>query len=391
MSPMSTLDRRQILAMGSATLALSSCTSAGDLAPEPATGTVWTVQPSISLDACFAITIAAASLDVLQARHHEDKRDEIRAALGEEGVDASARLIETLAATGRENTPGAALALIVSAGPLDSLESTIAALSTPGTLEAGFDGTSFFQSETSRADLDVIRGPAARAFRAVAASDFPALWTDTYRPSLEDVQTLTAELDAVDIVAQLRRYLRRPVMPDITIFLTELTEPHGIRIAGQRFITSPNWSSDIVRRNAVHEMIHAFLEPDRPESERIVERLGDEPVLKQIVAAANPAFGYSSIRGVVEEGATQALEAVINEQLGQGRDPAAYWQKQDGGMHLLAAAIYQRMKESGFADRGGDALGWLDDEVAAGRFAGDGISRFAAEVVGPSHVAPWLL
>ncbi len=388
---MTKFDRRQILAMGSATLALSSCTSAGGPEPDSAPGTVWTVQPSISLDACFAVTIAAASLDVLQARHHEDKREEIRAVLGRDAVEASEHLIETLASTGRKNTPGAALALIVSAGPLDSLESTIATLSTPEALKAGFEGTAFYQDETSRADLNVIREPAARAFRAVAASDFPAFWTETYRPSLKEVQTLTAELDAVDIVVQLRRYLRRPITPEIAIFLTELTEPHGIRIAGQRFVTSPNWSTNIVRRNAVHEMIHSFLEPDRPESTRILDRLGREGLVKLIVEKSNPAFGYSSIKGVIEEDATQALEAVINEQLGQARDQGEYWRKQDGGMHLLAAAIYHRMNQSGFAEQGGDALAWLDEEVASGRFSGNRMLELAAAVVGRDHVDAWIL
>lgn len=388
---MSPSNRREFILASFAALSAAVFPLRPDARERPTTGTRWTIKTAIGLDAGFALTIAAADESVLQVRRHLDKRDTLREVLGLNAVRAAETLIAALRAIGATHTPGAELALLASAGSLDSVEAVAATFRTEGALQAGFEGTQFFQTDEARADLEVLRAPAADAFRAVAESDFPEFWRSTWRPSLEaDARLLGADLDAVDVIAALRPYLSRDLDPDIVVFLTELTEPHGIRVAGQRFVTSPNWPSAIVRRNAVHEMIHPFLEPLRPESAAIVDRLSADPLVRAVLRKSDPSFGYSSKRGLVEEGATQALEAVVNERLGQGRSVGEYWRQQDGGMHLLAAAIYARMKESGFADAGGDALAWLDRETRAGRLLGPSLRELAADVVGGDHVRNWV-
>lgn len=137
-------------------------------------------------------------------------------------------------------------------------------------------------------------------------------------------------------------------------------------------------------------MIHPFLEVHRAESDAIVETLSTDPLVRAVLRKSNPSFGYSTARGVVEEGATQALEAIVNERLGHGRSVDEYWRQHDGGMHLLAAAIYARMKQSGFADTGGDALAWLDGEIRSGRLRDASLRDFAAGVVGAHHVRNWV-
>lgn len=388
---MSPSNRREFILASFAALSAAAFPLRSEARERPTTGTRWTIKTAIGLDAGFALTIAAADESVLQVRRHLDKRDTLREVLGLNAVRAAETLIAALRAIGATHTPGAELALLASAGSLDSVEAVAATFRTEGALQAGFEGTQFFQTDEAREDLEVLRAPAADAFRAVAKSDFPEFWRSTWLPSLEaDARLLGADLDAVDVIAELRPYLSRDLDPDIVVFLTELTEPHGIRVAGQRFVTSPNWPSAIVRRNAVHEMIHPFLEPLRPESAAIVDRLSADPLVRAVLRKSDPSFGYSSKRGLVEEGATQALEAVVNERLGQGRSVGEYWRQQDGGMHLLAAAIYARMQESGFADAGGDALAWLDRETRAGRLLGPSLRELAADVVGGDHVRNWV-
>ncbi len=42
----------------------------------------------------------------------------------------------------------------------------------------------------------------------------------------------------------------------------------------------------------------------------------------------------------------QALEAVINEQFGVGRNLREYWKAHDGGMHILTVSIYSQLKQA---------------------------------------------
>jgi hypothetical protein len=47
----------------------------------------------------------------------------------------------------------------------------------------------------------------------------------------------------------------------------------------------------------------------------------------------------------------QALEQIIAERFGMGGDPHRYWREQDGGIHVLAVALYSLMKQNGFPDQ----------------------------------------
>lgn len=383
--------RRRHLLVASAALATSACAPTLRKANERSSKTQWRVGTSIGLDACFAIAIVAASNNVLQVRHHAEKKAALSSALGPKAVEASLRLVRVLSQTGRINTPGPALALIASAGPVDDIDCIVHTLVTPGVLQSGFQETLFWQGQKNQADLVKIQPFAADAFVELKNSNFESWWQTTQRPSLEiSANSLVNELANVDITSELRRFLGRSIEAQIAVFVSALTEPHGVRIAGQQFITSPNWSTAIVRRNAVHEMIHPFLDPSRPESSRIIAMLGKTQVVKSVIAKSNPEFGYSSTQGIIEEGATQALEAIINERLGQARDSAEYWRRQDGGMHILAAALHEGMHRTGFSRSGGDALSWLQKELTLGNFQDNSIRELATRVVGASHVDSWL-
>ena len=352
--------------------------------------TRWRVLPSIGLDAGFALTIAAAGSEVLQAKKHEHRRDALRKALGAEGVAAAQALMETMKRAG-VRVPGAQLALLASTGDVMSLDGVVETFSAKGDFARRFEGTGFFQKPGAFEALERRRPAMAAAYEALARSGFEAHWRAEEEAQLREASLrIGEELAHVDVVTACKRYLATHFDSQITIYLSVLSEPHGIRIVGQRFVTSPNYDTFIVRRNAAHEMLHPLLRAGRPETERILERLREEPLLLAIAEKSNPSFGYSSVRGLAEEGGVQALEAVINERLGQARDQAAYWRKQDGGMHLFAAAAYQLMRDTGFAETGGDMLAWLDRQTAQGRLQGEALQRLAEAVVGRAAVVRWL-
>ena len=352
--------------------------------------TRWTIAPAAGLDACFALVIAAAGPDVLQTRKHKHRRQGLRDILGPDGTAAAERLMQTMAGMGKR-VPGAGLALMASVGGIDTLDNVRHTFATPGVFERGFAGTRFYQRDGALDELEVLRPIAADALDALAAAGFDGMWREQDAPRLlKAAARLGGDLVRMDIIAEHRRYLTRPLDPHVTIYFSELSEPHGIRILGQRFITSPNYAPQTVLRNAVHEIIHPLLDTARAETARILTALEQDDLLVAIVAKSDPKFGYSSIRGLLEEGGTQALEAVINDRLGVARDLPEYWRRQDGGIHLFAAAVYALMRETGFADTGGDMLAWMDGHVRENRLRGPALRRLAASVVGQAAVSSWL-
>ena len=62
----------------------------------------------------------------------------------------------------------------------------------------------------------------------------------------------------------------------------------------------------------------------------------------------NPAFGYNSFEGLIEEDCVQALEQIINEKLEVEVEAHKRWKENDGGMHVFAVALYSVMKEESF-------------------------------------------
>ena len=380
----------------SAALFPAACRSAGETAPPaPATNqTNWTVQPAIGLDACFALTIAAAPESVLQVSHHLSQRDRLRSMLGPDGVAAAETLMQALSRAGRSATPGPGLAYVVSAGDMATLEDVIETFATDGRLAAGLAHDPEYANPRAQENIERVRPIAEAAFRALKVAGYDAMWLTESKPKLAAAAAaLRQELAEVDVISQHRKYLTRAFDPSVTLYVSALSEPHGIKIIGQRFITSPNYSTMIVRRIATHEMMHRLLDPERPETARILARLNEDPLLRAVLAKADTAYGYTSnpdsVRGLVEEGGVQALEAVINEHLDQARDPATYWQHQDGGMHVFAAATYARMHETGFAETGGDFLAWLDEQTAANQLRGEALKRLAASVVGDTALQRW--
>ena len=84
----------------------------------------------------------------------------------------------------------------------------------------------------------------------------------------------------------------------------------------------------------------------------------------------DPSFGYNTAAGYIEEDSVQALEQIVSEQFGVGRDADKYWREQDGGMHVLAVAIYNRYKAA--LKRAPEAYGdWFIRAVEEGELRGD--------------------
>jgi len=139
----------------------------------------------------------------------------------------------------------------------------------------------------------------------------------------------------------------------ITVYMLYYSQPHGIKITGTRFLTDAAWPFEIVLRNAVHEMMHPPYDlPNDNELQNTLFFLKKDDFLMDKVLNHNPAFGYNSFEGYIEEDCVQALEQMINEKLKIEREAHQRWKESDDGMHVFAVALYNVMKEENYNEKG---------------------------------------
>ena len=142
---------------------------------------------------------------------------------------------------------------------------------------------------------------------------------------------------------------------------------------------------------AVEAAMRAYAEKfgEDPELWALLEPLREDPFMRNIVDTHDPAFGYNSFEGIVDEDSAQALDQLVSERLGIAHDAARRWQHSDGGMHMLAAALYHAMKEDGFSETGGVYHDWLKLALQRGLLDPDDNIRRATEIVGEATVQKW--
>lgn len=97
-----------------------------------------------------------------------------------------------------------------------------------------------------------------------------------------------------------------------------------------------------------------------------IERLRGDSFLMDKVEHHNASFGYNSFEGFVEEDVVQASDQIINERLGIANNALTRWTENDGGMHVLAAALYRVMKNERFGGTGESLREFLVRQIEAG-------------------------
>jgi hypothetical protein len=110
-----------------------------------------------------------------------------------------------------------------------------------------------------------------------------------------------------------------------------------------------DWPFAIVLRNAVHEMMHPpFDLANDHELRKALSTFEHDDFLMDKIRNHDPAYGYNTFGGFIEEDCVQALDQVINERMGVAVEPRRRWKESDGGMHVFAVALYSVMKEENF-------------------------------------------
>ena len=192
---------------------------------------------------------------------------------------------------------------------------------------------------------------------------------------------LSSALEPLDVIHWQRKLTGRRFDPAIDIVLLYFSKPHGVRVQGQRFLQSLDYSPNTTARIAAHEMLHPSVDKRSAAGKAALAHLGRDPLIMRIVKDHDPKFGYTSLDGYLDEDLCQALDQQIDEELGIARNPAERWHESDDGIHVLAAGLYGLMREDRWTDRGGSIDRWLEHAANSGRLSPHVLHPVAARVL----------
>ncbi|GAB3415731.1 hypothetical protein [Flindersiella endophytica] len=350
----------------------------------------WDVVSSTGLDA--VLLLGAAAGDVMQAELYPGEIEWARERLSSSGLAALATLDQAMRVEGG-HLVGPTLAYVFSAAPASTLADVIASAAEPR--ERLYDD---LVASPSWADVGMpswerilaLFPAVLTVLRDLEAADFEAWWAASFRqPILDSISRNVKVLEPYDVITEQAKLLGVDLEPRIEVVITQFAQPYGIRVVGQRFIAHHSYDPAVQLRNAAHEIFHPpFDMGDIALWDRLRE-LRSDPWMASIVTNHDPKFGYNSFESIVNEDSTQALDQIVCERLGFAHDRVRRWGTFDGGMHLLAAALFDAMVEDGFAETGGVYGDWLTDALDRGLLTPAEVRRRAALIVGEEPVARW--
>src|SRR5262249_23521657 len=152
-------------------------------------------------------------------------------------------------------------------------------------------------------------------------------WAQAAKPRVEKrIAELSPDLPKYDIIPVIEKYVGFSLPSHtITIYLLAYSEPHGTRVSGLRFLTHISYPFGIVLHNAIHESMHPPYRTSDAAVRRAVDLLGHDPLIMDKVVHHDSSFGYNSASGYIEEDSVEALEQIVSEDFGVGRNARIYW------------------------------------------------------------------
>lgn len=313
--------------------------------------TDWQIEPSLKFDVlCFLNT---ATGDSFYLNYYQDEYDELEPKLTHAAKEALANLKRKIKDE-HQGIISALLTLYFSATKDETLDDMIRTLENSETMQNNLKKTPY-HSEESWQVYESVREDLKTIFLFLKDIQFESYWEQNALPKVtEKIATIEKELPKYNVIKEQESHLGF-VLPSnkITVYMLYYSQPHGIKITGTRFLTDAAWPFEIVLRNAVHEMMHPPYDlPNDNELQNTLSLLKEDEFLMDKVLNHNPAFGYNSFEGYIEENCVQALEQIINEKLEIEREAHQRWKESDDGMHVFAVALYDVMREENYNQKG---------------------------------------
>ena len=352
----------------------------------PPARTQWDVHTMPGLDMALLIGPLSGDPLVLRRKLYVDERAWADRHLG---PAAKAALRQIREIVDDDDIVTAFLALYLSAGPTKTLDQVIANVAEPDAqLKRLAEDPNWNPTLTRR--FRKLQKPLLTVLRAFVDLKLPAVYEKWQAEAItRKIAALKTYLAAYDVIPLQEKLLGHKLDPTIGVLVLAYNQPYGIRITGQRFITHHEYANEIVLRNAAHELFHPPYAQDNQRLWAALASLEKDPWMRRIVEEHDPAFGYQTFRSIVNEDSTRALDQLVSEALGIAHDMGRRVRRDDGGMHVLSAALYSLLKESGFAASGGSYEAWLIDAAERGWLTPGSVKRHAARIAGKEAVERW--
>src|SRR5262245_6424807 len=337
--------------------------------------TDWQLKPSLKYDALCLLN--ALSGDPYYLEYYRAEYDHFHPLFTREEQSALARLKQVIKDEGH-GIISAKLALYFSAVDDSTLRQMIRTAHESSAMKAALEKTAYWSAEEWQ-NYEAAQPALEVALKALDRVGFASYWAVNAKPKIERrIAELSRDLPHYDITSVVESFLGFALPShSITIYLLAYSEPHGIRITGLRFLTHVSYPFRIVLHNAIHESMHPPYDAGNPDVRQSIDVLGKDSLVVEKVEHHDPSFGYNTASGYIEEDSVQALEQIISEEFGMPGKPCEYWRLQDGGMHVLAAAIYTEYKATASDARSEPYSRWFTRAVKDGRLRG---TRLASTV-----------
>jgi hypothetical protein len=306
--------------------------------------TDWQLKASLKYDTLCVLNVLSG--DPYYVSYYQAEYGHFHSLFSSDEQAAFAKLKHVIKDEGH-GIVSAKLALYYSVVDDETLPEMIRTAHNSSAMEAGLKKTSYWSADGWQ-NYEAARPALEAALRALDRVGFPAYWEANAKPMIEKrIAEISPELPKYNIIPVIESYLGFSLPSrTITVYLLAYSEPHGLRITELRFLTHVSYPFDIVLHNAIHETMHPPYHADDPKMREAIDLLGRDPLVVDKVQHHDPSFGYNTTAGYIEEDSVQALEQLVSEKFGIGRNPCEYWKKQDGGMHVLAAAMYTDYKQT---------------------------------------------
>ncbi len=328
--------------------------------------THWQVVPSFKFDVLCLLNTATG--DSFYLNYYKDEYERLKSQLTPAAENALANLKRKIKDEGG-GIISALLTLYFSATEDSTLDDMIRTVENSQTMQDNLKQTPYY-SDNSWQVYESVRDDLKTIFLFFSDIDFEGYWEQNILPRVKErIAAIEKGLPEYNVIKEQESLLGFALPSNkITVYMLYYSQPHGIKITGTRFLTDVAWPFEIVLRNAVHEMMHPPYDlPNDTELREALSLLEDDEFLMDKVLNHNPAFGYNSFEGFIEEDCVQALEQIINEKLGIEREAHQRWKENDDGMHVFAVALYNVMKDENYNQQGKLFRDFLIEMVHSGK------------------------
>lgn len=271
-----------------------------------------------------------------------------------------------------------------------SIETLLTALRSRQTAILPSYKSSSYWSETDWAWFDRAAPRLEAILDAMRQAGFAAFRRERIGADLDRrIAEVSRALAGFDVISWQEKLTGRTFDPEIQIVLLQFSKPHGIKVQGQTFLQAADYDAATTVRIAAHEMLHPPVPMDGPAATAALAAFECDPLIMKIVREHDPRWGYTTLTGMVNEDLVQALDQLISEALGVGRNPADRWRKSDDGMHVIAAGFYGLLRQDRWIETGGSLEAWLARAVNESRLSPAVFHPVAARVLERPVDALW--